>query len=234
MARPVVVIGLGQFGSRMATRLAQHGSEVVGIDRKREIVEDLRDKVTLAVALDSTDEEALRANVPRDCEVAIVGIGDDFEAILLTTVLLKQFGIKRVIARARSPLAARILTKIGADETFNPEEESADRWANRLLAPRFLTQIEYHEGHSIVEARVPSRWAGKTLAELDLRRNAKLHVVAVKQKRRLSGEAVAPGEGGVEGGRIHMPQPTEPLRDDDVLILMGRDEDLARIPQEDS
>lgn len=224
MSGSVIVIGLGQVGARLAERLGTRGIDVAAIDKIRSNVESMRDKVALAVALDSTDEDALRANVPEDARVAIVCIGNNFEATVLTTVILKQLGIKRVIVRAHSPVAARILRKVGADETFNPEEESADRWTNRIAAPRFLNQIEFHEGYSVAEVLTPEEWVGKTLVELNLRGSVGLHVVAVKRPRELEGPT-----GGTH--RVEMPRPDDPLRKNDVLILMGKDDDLARLPQ---
>ena len=221
MQRPIVVIGLGNFGSRLATSLAERGTEVVAIDRRRDIVEALRDKVTLSVALDATNEDALRSNLPDNAAAAVVGIGDNFEAILMATVLLKKLGVPRVIARADSQLKARILTEVGADETVNPEEESADRWTNRVAAPKLLNQIEFHEGYSIVEIHTPAAWVGQTLQQLNLRSTLGLHVVAVKTAR----------ADGVQ--RIAMPKPGTPLLESDILILMGKDEDFANVPTQD-
>lgn len=229
---PIAVIGLGQFGRGLAEALALRGVEVIAIDRSRDLVEDVRDEVTLAVAMDATDEDALRANLPPNLSAAVVGIGNNFEATVLVTVLLKQLGVGRVIARAASPLAARILAKVGADEVVNPEEESAARWANRMRAPNLLSQIEFHDGYSIVELGVPRGWVGKTLVELNLRAKAGLHVVALKRvKPAHHGSVPAGAATGLKehGARIEVPVPTEPLRDSDVLILMGKDEDFARI-----
>lgn len=222
MSGSVVVIGLGQVGARLAERLAGRGIDVVAIDRRRDTVESLRDKVALSVALDSTDEAALKSHLPEDTRAAVVCIGNNFEATLLTTVILKQLGVKRVITRAHAPIAATILTRVGADETFNPEEESADRWANRIAAPRFLNQIEFHEGYSVVEVAAPEEWVGKTLVDLKLRGSLGLHVVALKRARVDARE---------KGYRVEMPRPDDALRASDVLILMGKDQDLAKMPR---
>lgn len=224
MPGSVVVIGLGQVGSRLAVGLADRGVDVVAIDRRRDMVEPLRDKVALAVALDSTDEAAIRQHLPENVRAAMVCIGNNFEASILTTAILKQLKVRRVITRAQSPIASVILSRIGADETFNPEEESADRWTNRIAAPRFLNQIEFHEGYSVAEVLTPEEWVGKTLVELNLRGSVGLHVVAVKRPRDLESPT-----GGTH--RVEMPRPDDPLRKNDVLILMGKDDDLARLPQ---
>ncbi len=229
---PVAVIGLGRFGSRLAASLASRGTEVIAIDRSRSLVEDIRDDVAIAVALDATDEDALRSNLPSNLATAVVGIGQNFEATLLVTVILKQLNVPRVIARASSSLGSRILTKIGADETVNPEDESADRWANRISVPNLLNHIEFHEGYSIVELSVPGPWVGKSLIDLELRAKSGLHVVAIKRIKPEHHGSVPGGAASLSHAseaRIEVPSPAEPLRDSDVLILMGKDEDLAKI-----
>lgn len=217
------VIGLGRFGSRLAQNLARAGYEVIAIDKDRDVVEDIRDHVTVAVALDATDEQALLMQGVDKVDIAVVGIGDNFEAIVLCTVLLKQLGVKRVISRATSHTLARILVRIGADDVVNPEDESADRWSQRLTRPHFLNQIEFHEGYSIVEMRAPAQWVGSSLAQLDLRASRGLHVVAIKRLK----DPADPGS-----VRVEMPGPTDPLRPTDVLILMGKDDDLAKLPHD--
>ncbi|MFW6059596.1 MAG: potassium channel family protein [Phycisphaeraceae bacterium] len=215
------VIGLGRFGSRLAANLANAGQEVIGIDTDQRIIEEMRDRVTLAIAMDATDEQALRLQGIDQTDVAIVGIGGDFESIAAATVVLKQIGVPRVIARAISPTSARILQSIGADEVVNPEDETADRWANRLISPQFIRQFELDEGHSIVEIRTPKRWVERSLSELNVRARESLHVVAIRRRRDPSDET--------SPMTIQIPSPEEPLNADDVLVIMGRDADLAKL-----
>jgi trk system potassium uptake protein TrkA len=214
------VIGLGRFGSRLAATLAASGHEVVAVDLDPHLVEDIRDRVTHAVALDATDRRALERQGIDKADAVIVAIGNDFEATTLTTVTLKQMGAKRVIARAASQVSARVLSLVGADEVVNPEDEAADRWAHRLLNPQFINQIEFHHDHSIVEVRAPAAWIGKSLVELELRQRLKVHVVAIRRR------------GEDRQDRIELPGPQTPLAVGDILILMGKDEDLAKLPRE--
>jgi trk system potassium uptake protein TrkA len=216
------VIGLGRFGSRLAINLAEEGAQVVGIDRDEAIVEQMRDRVTLAVAMDATDERALRAQGIEQIDAAVVGIGADFESTVLTTVVLKQLGVPRLIARAGSARAAAVLSRVGADEVVNPEDEAADRWAQRLLTPQFLGQYELESGYRIVELAPPRDWLGRTLTELDLRRQAGVHVIAVKRRS-------ATGRGGEQRWRATLPSPAEPIQASDVLVLLGGDEDLKQL-----
>ncbi len=211
------VIGLGQFGARLASNLSSAGQEVIGIDKDPTLVQEMRDRVTLAVALDATDEQALRAQGVDNVDVAVVSVGRDFQATALATVVLKQMGVPRVISRASTPVAAQILARIGADEVVMPEDESADRWTHKLVSPQFLKQIELDAGHSLVEMKTPKAWVGQTLAGLKLRAESGLHVVAIR------------GPSGDGAGPVRMPGPLEPLKAQDTLMLMGKDEDLAKV-----
>ncbi|MEZ6191275.1 MAG: TrkA family potassium uptake protein [Phycisphaerales bacterium] len=211
------VIGLGQFGARLAGNLAAAGHEVIGIDKDPALVQAMRDRVTLAVAMDATDEQALRSQGVGDLDAAVVSVGGDFQAIVLATVILKQMGVPRVISRATTPISARVLARIGADEVVMPEDESADRWTHKLVSPQFLRQVELDAGHSLVEVKTPKAWVGQTLAGLKLRAEYGLHVVAIR------------GNSASGIGPLRMPGPTEPLHAEDTLMLMGLDEDLKKI-----
>jgi trk system potassium uptake protein len=187
-------------------------------------VENIKDRVGFAIAMNATDEQALRMHGVHKVDAAIISMGDNFEATVLATVLLKQMGVPMVISRATRAISAQVLTRIGADAVVNPEDESADRWSQRLLNPHFVNQIEFHEGYSIVEVETPQKWTGRTLAELDLRAKYGLHVVALKRAR--------PGDAAPMPLRVEMPSPTHPLHSTDILVLMGKNEDLGKVPRE--
>ncbi len=214
------VIGLGRFGSRLAVNLAAARQEVVAIDIEPRIVEELRDQVTLAVALDATDEEALRLQGIDKVDVAVVGISSNFEVCTLATVILKDLGVKRVIARAVTTTGAEILRRIGADQVVNPEDEAADRWGFRLTSPNFLSQTELEPGYSIVEVHTPGNWVGKTLVALELRRKHEMNVVAIKRADASAGEGEA---------NFQLPRPSDVLAEGDVLVVMGPDDRLAKL-----
>ncbi len=215
------IIGLGRFGSRLAASLALAGQEVLAIDRNARIIEEIRDRVTMAIAMDATDDQALRAHGVEQSDVAVVGIGNNLEGAALVTVTLKQLEIKRVVSRAMNPTAGLILSRIGADEVIYPEDESADRLANRLANPHYLKQLELDATHSIVEMRTPAQWAGKTLADIDARKELGINVAAIRRQQ--------DKEQGIRGQRIYLPDPADPLLEDDVLILIGEDVNLAKL-----
>ena len=134
MAR-FAVIGLGRFGMSLATHLTEAGAEVVAIDADRRVIENIKDEVTVAVALDATDEHALRAQNLEKVDAAIVCMGESFEANQLATLLLKNIGVKRIIAKANTTTQRHILQLIGADQVISPEEEMGAKLAKRLLVP---------------------------------------------------------------------------------------------------
>ncbi len=221
------VIGLGRFGRRLAVLLAEAGAEVIAIDRRRDIIEQVRDQVTLAVCLDSTDEQALKAQGIDKVDVAIVGIGTAFEESTLATVVLKQLGVPRVISRATTSIRARILTRIGADDIVNPERESADRWRNRLLAPSIMERIELAEGYSITQIPAPASFIGKTLTELNIRKKYQINIVAI---RRTQEETDTEGLRRTRQFVISVPMADTVIQSGDILLVIGSDEAMSAFP----
>ena len=215
------VIGMGRFGKRLAALLFEAGAEVIAVDRDRDVVDEVRDLVTTAVALDSTDEQALIAQGIQKVDVAVVGIGSSFEANLLTTVLLKQLEVPRVISRATSDQRAKILTSVGADSVANPELESAARWRSRLMAPQIMERIELEEGYSLTRLAAPEVFFGKTLLELDVRKKHLITVAAIHR-------ATSDGKEGADEPRplarlIKVPMPETKIRPGDILLVIGSD-----------
>ncbi len=220
------VIGLGRFGSRLARNLSAKGAEVIAIDKDRRVVEELRDQVTLAVALDATDEQALKIQGVDQVDVAVVCMGHDFEANALSTVLLKNLRVDRVVSRAANDMQARILSRIGADSIVSPEDEASDRWTNRLLLPFIIDHVELGEGYGIVQMPTPDSWRGKTLSELDLRSKHNVTMVAIKRRAPSAGPS---GAEEVEERVVDLPQPTSRLTADDMLVIAGFDRDLRKL-----
>jgi len=177
----IAIIGLGRYGFRLASLLAQAGVDVIAIDDNKELINNISDNVSLAVCLDSTDEKALLSQGIDKVDIAMVGIGVDFEAAALTTAVLKRIGVKRVIARATTNTRGQILTAIGADEIVNPEKEAAERWKSRLLAPAIIDRSVLAEGHSLAQIEAPPSWTGKTLLELNVGQKYKVLVVAIRR-----------------------------------------------------
>jgi trk system potassium uptake protein TrkA len=221
------VIGLGRFGQRLAQVLTADGAEVLAIDRDARLVEAARDEVTLAVRLDSTDAEALKAQGVADVDAAIVGIGEAFESAALTVAVLKSLGVPQIYARAETDIQAQILRSIGADAIINPERESALRWAHRFALPNLREYVELGEDHALVHAAAPAAFCHKTLIELQLRQKYGLNLVAIQREVR-----VQKGTDDRSASRsvVTVPQADTAILPNDVLILVGSNEALSRLP----
>ncbi len=225
--RRFAVIGLGRFGTGLARALASTDAGVIAIDRQAKLVERVRDDVTVAVRLDGADEEALKAQGVHEVDVSVVSIGQDFEATALTVVNLKTLGVPRIVARAENDVQARILTRIGADEIASPEHESAVRWAHRLLLPTLTQYIELGDEHSIVYVPAPTPFHHKTPLELGLRKNFGVNLIAIEraapsEKQQASDRTSAPA--------VKVPGPETEILPDDILVLIGSNEELSRLP----
>lgn len=207
------VIGLGRFGSSVAITLVSRGYTVLGVDRNMRVVQDLADEITQTVGFDATDEDALQTVDIALYPTVIVAIGTDFQARLLTTLALKNLGVKRVICIASNEREKSILLKVGADEVVMPEYDSGRRLALGLAMPSLLDHLALGRGYSISDVKLPPSFVGKTVHEKDLRPALGLTLVAIRR-----GEEV-----------LVSPPSTAVFEKDDQLIVIGRVEDLERL-----
>ena len=223
------VIGLGRFGKKLAIALAMSGAEVIAIDKDRQLVDEIRDQVSGTVRLDSTDEEALKAQGVDRSDVAIVCIGQghqSFESAVLTVVNLKQMGVGQIYARGQSLTAGQVFASVGADEVIYPEIESAQRWAYKLIAPQIGEKIDFAPGYSLARVKAPASFAEKTVMDLQLRQKFNINLVAIKR-----GEE-SKTKKSEKGGIINVPMPNTVIYENDILMVAGSDADLAKLPQE--
>ena len=219
------VIGLGKFGQKLAIALAMSEAEVIAIDQNREVIENLRDQVSHAVRLDSTDEDALLAQGVDKVDVAIVGIGQGsrgFESAILTIVNLKAIGVKQIYARAESLTAGEVMSKVGANEVIYPEIESAQRWAYKLIAPQISDKIDFAPGYSLAKVKAPASFNEKTVSQLQLRLKYNINLITIK--RGADTEA--------KTDIVNVPLPDTIIYAGDILMVAGSDADLAKLPQE--
>lgn len=176
-----VVIGLGIFGSTIATTLSEAGKEVLAIDRDMICVERLADVVTKAVVADGTDIDQLKMLGVQEFDVAIVAIGDKLEASILTVMNLKELGVKRIVAKARNKQFMQILYKVGADEVVRPERDMGEKIAKRLLRNRIVDLVELDGGYSVVEMRAPSMWVRQSIKQLNIRAKYDFNIIGIKK-----------------------------------------------------
>ena len=224
--RRFAVIGLGTFGARVARSLVAKGAEVLAIDADAAKVEAIKDEVTEALRVDATDEKALADSGALDVDAVVVAMGERMESAILTTAVLHRLGAGRVIARASTKLYAQILEDVGADRTILIEEQMADQVAKSLVAPDVLEQITLSSGHSLVEMKPLREMLGKKLGELDIRRRYNVNIVAIKHRVSVVTES---GESGFEMHTNDIPGPDDRVDRDDILVVVGKDEDIERL-----
>ena len=176
-----VIIGLGRFGSSVAETLYGLGNDVLVIDKDEDLIQDISDSVTHAVQMDATDENALRTLGLRNFDVAVVTIGSNIQASVMVTLLVKELGVKYIIAKGNSDLHAKVLYKIGADRVILPEKDMGVRVAHNLVSESILDFIELSPDYSIMEIEAPEEWRGKSIRELKLRSKYGINVMAIKK-----------------------------------------------------
>ena len=216
------VIGLGTFGRKVCEVLAEKGGKVIAIDVKGDLIERVKDSVTQAILLDSTDEGALGRVPFEDVAVAIVAIGDNIESSILTTALLKRIGIPYIVARAVSDIHQQVLKQVGADEIVNIEIEEGQRVAQKIISPEVLDRIPITESISIAELYVPKNFVGESLAKLDLRNKLRVNIVSIRRIVLSVDEEGNP----VKNEDVIFPEAGEILKESDLLLLVGKNEDI--------
>jgi len=217
--RTFAVIGLGRFGSAMATTLSELGQDVIGIDSSEDRVAEMADHMSQAVALDAIDDRALKSAGIQDVDVAVISIGENIESSLLVVMQVKDLGVKEIIAKAVTPLHGKILQKLGVTRVIYPERDMAMRVAHSLVVPNVLDYIELSRDFSIVEIPAPPAFIGKSLKELELRPRLGLTLVAIKR-----------GTGTGDGEITHVSPPAdEVILVGDVLALLGDNDRLSQL-----
>lgn len=208
-----VVIGLGRFGFSLTKALFKQGAEVLVIDDDEDKINEIEPFCTQAVCADATDERVLEKLGIRNLDVAIVCIASDIEASIFVTLTCKQLGVPRVIAKAQNEKHKHVLTKIGADLVFVPEEEMGVKLAASLVKPNMIEILTLTENFRIVEIKTPAKWQNKTLIQLDLRNVEKVSIILIKR-----GEDI-----------IVTPNGEFVLLPEDILVVAGTTENTIRL-----
>lgn len=216
------VIGLGTFGGKVCEDLAAKGGKVIAIDNQPELIEKVKDTVTQSILLDSTDETAMGQVPFADVNIAVVAIGENIEASILTTAILKRLGIPYILARAVTDIHNQVLRQVGADEVVNIEIEEGKRIAQRLISPEILDNIAVTENISVSEVYVPKGFIGQTLEKLNLRKKLNVNIVAILRTTLSVDEEGNP----VKTDNAVFPDAKEVLQESDILLVVGKNEDL--------
>lgn len=212
MKKEFVVIGLGRFGGSIVKELIELEADVMAIDKSQERVEEFANIATQAVAVDSTDEAALRSLGIRNFQHVVVAIGENIQASILTALILKEIGVEQITVKAQNDYHEKVLRKIGADQVVHPERDMGRRIANNLVSNNILDYLELSDEYSIVEIRANSYIAGSSLIDLDIRAKYGINIVAIKRGAHI----------------LVSPQAIEQIEVDDVLIVIGSDLDIHR------
>lgn len=212
MKKQFAIIGMGRFGSSVAKSLSGLGFEVLAIDTSESRVQEISGIVTHAIQADTTDEEALRALGIRNFDVVVVAIGQDIQSSILTTLILKELGVGKLIVKAQNDLHGKVLKKIGADKVIFPERDMGMRVAHHLISPNILDYIELSEDYSIVEIKASGSMLGQSLRQLDIRAKYFCNVMAIKNDNKMN---IAPHAEYLIG-------------ESDILVVVGKNEDLRR------
>ena len=213
--RQAVVIGLGIFGSNIAKTLFENGFDVVAIDKKKEMVQKMANLSTRAIVADATDKSILETIGIQPDDIVIVSFGEDLAASTLLTLHLKELGVKTIIVKAPHEDHKRILEMVGATEVIIPEQEMAKRVAKSIIAPNVLDFLSLSDGYVISEVAPPESFIGKTFSDLHLRSRFQVTVLAIR-------DALT--------DHVRMvPAASFIIKDSDVLIVIGRVEDVGKL-----
>jgi trk system potassium uptake protein TrkA len=216
MMKTFAVIGLGRFGTAVATQLFNMGYEVLAIDNNMEKINMISDYVTRAVCGDAKDENVLKTLGVRNCDCVVVSMGNNITDSVLITLTLKELGIKQVVCKAKDNQHKKILKKIGADRVIIPEHESGVKTAVSLVSDTFLDLINLSDEYSIADSVVPQSWVGKTISELSVRKKYGVNIVAIKNQLNDDDVNITP-------------EPEYAFRKTDVVIVVGKMTDINRL-----
>ena len=218
-----IVFGLGTFGASLAIQLAQLGHEVIGVDHKLETIDKYKHAITHGIALDATSKEAVEQLPLKDVDAAIVGIGENEGANIMTTALLKQIGVPRIICRVITPLQKIVLEAMNIQEFVHPEAYSAERLALKLDLPGVIDSFQISTDFRLLEVAVPERYIGRAINKLDLANRYRLVLVSILKKvKKKSIFGADKSELQVMG----IVPPETILQKDDVILLFGAPLDL--------
>ena len=199
------IIGLGLFGEALARNLCKLGAEVLAMDIRSDLVQLVSGDVTHAVVGDAQDKSVLRALGAADFDCAVVAIGDDLAASVLTVMNLQELGVKQIVCKAHDETHRRVLERLGVERVLIPEQEHAQRVARSLVRHNVLDYIELSEEYGILDVPAPKSWIGKTLKELNVRAKLGVNIIAVESEKRTN----------VSPAADYM------IREGDIMVVLG-------------
>lgn len=229
MNKKIAVIGVGRFGMHLAVALAEKGAEVLAIDENLERLDEIKERVTHTVRLDSTEETPLRSQGLEEFDAVVVAIGENFEGSLLTVAMLQKIEVKRIVVRATTAVHERILQHLGVTEIILPAAEAAERLANTLLFENVVDSFALSSEYTIAEITAPDGFIGQTVEVLDLRKRFEISLVTIKRIERRSllfGFKMKEVE-----TIIGVPLPATTIERGDILVVFGNHQAIQRLTE---
>ena len=210
------VIGIGRFGTAIATKLSIKGAEVIAIDNNEERINGIKDNVTYAITLDSTDINALKSQNIEEMDAVVVSIGEDFQSLLLTTFALQEIGVKRIMVRAQGEAQKKILSRMGIDEILSTEDEVSNNVTEQLMNPSVLLYVPLPDEFEIIEIKAPKGVVDRTLLDIGLRTKYKINLITLLRKR------------GNEHHIVGVPKGDTIIEKDDLILVFGSSKNISR------
>lgn len=223
--KQIGIIGLGIFGLNVVKALSKENCEIIAIDIIEEKLKEVSNIINNVVKADATDEKVLQELDFKDMDEVVVAIGDNLEASILITMLLKNFGTKKVIVKANSSLHAKVLMKVGADKIVFPERDEAEKLAKSLISSNILDVIDFSEEYSLIEIKVPKFLYNKNLLESQIRNKYGLNVVAIRKKIPFLTEE---GDTDFKEELNISPSPEDFLEEGDSIVIIGENKNIEK------
>lgn len=218
------VIGMGKYGKAIAHILSDRGAEVIAIDNREELVEEVEEFVALAVTMDATDGKALESQNIHECDAVVVAIGANFEALLLCCFQLKELGVKRIIARSNDENQKSILQKMGIEEILEPEKEIGVFVAEQLINPNIVSFLQLPDDYEVAEIKPPKDIAERSVEEVGLRNKYRLNLITIKRCfEEDKGDSIE-----VVQHILGVPTSDTVIKPTDTLIVFGTSRDIKR------
>ncbi|MGJ5642929.1 potassium channel family protein [Formosa sp. S-31] len=224
----IIIFGLGNFGMSLAFSLTESGNEVVGVDKQMEKVNIVKDKIAHSICLDSTNELAYQALPIKQTDIAVVAIGENEGAAIITTAIIKKLSDAKVISRSLSPIHDTVLNAMGITSIVHPEQEAAQKLTDKINLKNIVDNFKIDEKYSISEIKTPEEFLGKSIKDLNIRSKYKLNIITIirtNERVNLIGNATTARE------VIGIPEADTIIKPNDILVVFGRNDDISKICQ---
>ncbi|MDR2426940.1 MAG: TrkA family potassium uptake protein [Endomicrobium sp.] len=220
------VIGLGTFGSNVAKELAKKNMQVLAIDNDMDAVNKISQFVTQSLAVDATDEKAMKNTGIADCDTVIVSIGESVETSILATLIVKELGVKNIIVKCSSQWHSKVAVKIGADKVVYPEFEMAKKLVENIVSPNILEQIELSKNYNLIELVAPKEFWGSTIKDSGIRNNYRINIIAIRRRIPMVDDE---GNAAIKEEINMLPSADDEIMQNDTLVIIGSKEDITKI-----